>query len=592
MNKIFTKLFFTYLIVLIVCLVVLGPVSGISLKKYYTDRLSHELWLSGILTKYILNEDLINGDRPDIQNKCVQIGKEINSRVTITDKEGTVLGDTEEDPKLMENHKDRPEIKNALSGKIGQAVHYSNTLKKDMMYTAVPVIDGSSVIGVVRFAIPNAGVKSGVSHIYSVLLFSSLVGIFAALLLSAFIGNSLARPIAHMQNIANKITAGDISQRIKIQSKDELGKLAEHLNAMAQELERKINEITKDKKELGAILSSMIEGVMVISSDERIILVNPPILKMLDIRTKAPIGKPYWEVIRNEGINAILRESIKDRISIGREVRIISVEEIYFSVQTSVVLNEFGGFLGIAAVFHNISEFKKIDKMRSEFTANVTHELKTPLTSIKGFVETLLDGAVNDKEKAAEYLNIVKRHTDRLEALINDLLDLSKIESKGVKMDFGSVNIPEIARKTVALYEDKVRAKQQALVMDVKSDIPRVLGSESKLEQVFSNLLDNAIKFTPDGGKISVVVSDDKEHVNIDFKDSGIGIPQEHLSRIFERFYRVDKTRARELGGTGLGLSIVKHIVEMHGGKVSVESVSEKGSVFSVVLPVNHATIS
>lgn len=334
-----------------------------------------------------------------------------------------------------------------------------------------------------------------------------------------------------------------------------------------------------------AILESLTEAVLVIDADGKIILANKAVTDMLDTRIKDIQGKYFWEAVRNEGINALIRESIQIKQPIKREIHVIAIHEDYFNVQTSVVLNERNEFIGIAAVFHNITELKKIDKMRSEFTANVSHELKTPLTSIKGFVETLLDGAINDKEKSKEFLNILKTHTEKLENLINDLLNLSKIESKELKMQYTHINVSELIKHVAVFYKSKMDSKQQKLSVNVPDNIPLVSVDELKLEQVFSNLLDNAIKFTPNGGSISILAAEEKDFIRIDFKDTGIGIQEEHLPHIFERFYRVDKTRSREMGGTGLGLSIVKHIMEAHGGKVTVESFFGKGSVFSVFIP-------
>lgn len=593
MSRIFRKLFISYIFILFICLIILGPIIAISLRDYYNARLSHELWLSSVLARYILMEDIIDNNSINIQNKSKDIGKELGLRVTIISKDGTVLGDSAEDPKQMENHRNRPEVKNALAGKTGRVLRYSSTLKQDLMYVAVPVMENSNVLGAVRFAISQVDAKANIVHIYKTVIYGSLLGALFALLLSVFTANSFTKPIRLIQKTAQKITMGDLKQRNSIKINNELGDLADSLNQMADELERKIYEVTKDKQELEAILGSMAEGVMVIGKDEKIVLVNSPITKTFDLRTKDAVGKPYWEVIRNEEINSILRETIRNKQSMRKEVHIFSPEDIYFNVQTSVIMNPVisngvhnsSEVLGALAVFHNITELIKIDKMRKEFTANVSHELKTPLTSIKGFVETLLDGAVDDKQKSKEYLNIIKTHTDRLEYLLNDLLSLARIESREIKMEMSNVRIQNMINKVTALYKNKLHEKQLILANDIPEDIPSIYVDEAKMEQVFSNLLDNAIKFTPNNGKINIKAGEEKDFIKIDFKDTGIGIPKEHIPRIFERFYTVDKARSRELGGTGLGLSIVKHIIEAHGGKITVESAMGTGSIFSVYLP-------
>ena len=586
MSKIFKRLFLTYVLIIMVCIAILAPILGIALKKYYVARLNHELWMSSTLTTHIIKEAIIKGDQNGIQNKSSEIGKELNVRVTIIDINGTVLGDSEENPLKMENHKDRIEIREAFASKAGSSIRFSNTLKQDMMYVAVPVVNQSTIIGVVRFAMHLTDIYNKVGYIYKIILISSLLGISLALFLSIIISNRFVKPIRRIQDIAEKIIAGDLSQRIIIESKDELGNLAGYLNQMTDELRKRIEVITRDKKELEAILSNMVEGVMVISNNGRVILVNSPIMQMLDIRTTDVQGKHFWEIIRNEEINSLLKKSIETKQSLKKEIHIVGMEESYFEVQTSVILNDVDEILGVVGVFHNITEIKALDRMRSEFTANVSHELKTPLTSIKGFVETLLGGAINDKNKSQKFLNIIKKHTDRLESLIDDLLSIAKIESKEMKMNFKKIDVSVVINKVIDIYKDAMRKKNQTLKIQFKDELPPITADEFKLDHVCSNLLDNAIKFTPNNGTISVTAFLEKDSLRIDFQDTGIGISKEHLPHIFERFYRVDKTRSREMGGTGLGLSIVKHIVETHGGKVLVSSAIEKGSIFSVYLPL------
>ncbi len=415
-----------------------------------------------------------------------------------------------------------------------------------------------------------------------------VIGFGISALLTMLIQRGFLKPIQQIQQLAQKITQGDFNSRLSLMRKDELGDLANYLNQMSFELQNKIKEVTRDKNELKAMLSSMVEGVIVINRNEKIVLLSAPVYEMLELRSREVIGKPYWEVIRNEEINSLLEEAMAQKHSVQKEITIIAPEERQFSVQVSSVLLESRELSGVVAVFHDITELKKMAKVRAEFVANVSHEFKTPLTTIRGFVETLKDGAVNDKEKAKKFLDIILKHTERLEYLVNDLLSLASMESQELRLDLEKVPVPALLESAAGMYKQQLDKKQQRLELQIPKDLPLIQVDRLKIEQVFINLLDNAIKFTPQGGQITIIAYQQNGSVQVDFQDSGIGIDPQHLPRIFERFYRVDKGRSRDMGGTGLGLAIVKHIVLAHQGKVSVQSTHGNGSTFSVFLPISQ----
>lgn len=386
------------------------------------------------------------------------------------------------------------------------------------------------------------------------------LGVALALGLSFVIGKKFFKPIQHLQRTT--------------------------LNQMSAELQNKISEIMQDKNELQAILSGMVEGVLVIGKNEKILLLNPPVYEMLDLRSKDILGRPYWEVIRNEEINSLLKEALAQKKSIKKDITIISPDDSQFSTQVSSILLDSGELSGVVAVFHDITEFKKLARLRSEFVANVSHELKTPLTSIKGFVETLQSGALKDPENGPKFLSIIQKHTERLEHLVNDLLSLSAIESKEAPLTLESIQLLSFLESVVNLFEERTQSKNHPITLKVVPNLPPILLDRVKMEHAFLNLLDNAVKFTPAGGPITVNAAKENGSVRIDINDSGIGIAEEHWPRIFERFYRVDKGRSREVGGTGLGLAIVKHIVLAHNGQVRVHSRPGQGSTFSIYLPI------
>ncbi len=340
-----------------------------------------------------------------------------------------------------------------------------------------------------------------------------------------------------------------------------------------------------DRENFETILSSMVEGVIVINSKGKIEHASPNFCQLLELRSKETQNKLYWEVIRNQEINDSLKEALLHKRALRKEINIIGPKDSFFSMQISPVMDREDKLLSLIAVFHDITELKKLEKIRAEFVANVSHELKTPLTAIKGFVETLKNSAKDDTVALARFLDIIDKQAQRLENLVNDLLILSAIESKEVKMNIGAEPLNRIVHTVLALHKKIIEDKGHQVTVDIPPDLPNVLADRQRMEQVFLNLLDNAVKFTPPGGKISIQARWEKPYVRVEVKDNGVGIPAEHLSRVFERFYRVDRARSREAGGTGLGLAIVRQIVTAHQGKIEVESSYTAGSTFRIFLP-------
>jgi two-component system phosphate regulon sensor histidine kinase PhoR len=333
------------------------------------------------------------------------------------------------------------------------------------------------------------------------------------------------------------------------------------------------------------ILSSMIEGVIVINAKGKIEHASPNFCQLLELRSKETQNKLYWEVIWNQEINNSIKEALLEKRAVKKEINIIGPQDTFFSMQISPVMDRNDNLLSLIAVFHDITELKKLEKVRTEFVANVSHELKTPLTAIKGFVETLKSSAKEDPAAVEHFLDIIEKQTQRLENLVNDLLILSAIESREVKMNIVPEALSKVIQTVLALDRKIIEDKGHQVTVDIPDDLPRVLVDRQRIEQVFLNLLDNAVKFTPPQGKINIQARLERPFVRVEVRDNGVGIPAEHLSRVFERFYRVDRARSREAGGTGLGLSIVRHIVLAHQGKVEVESKADVGSTFRIFLP-------
>ena len=512
--------------------------------------------------------------------------KKINCRITVLNSRGKVLADSgknSEEVSNMENHVDWPEIKTALSGLIGDEIHYSRTLRIDMMYVALPIKDKEEAIGVLRLALPLSDLKEMLAAIRKAIFFSLLFALGLAFVLGSILTKTIIKPINKMIYVSHKFSQGDFSHKIFIDSKDELGELAATLNKMAQNMEDKISEIEVKNQHLVAILESMVEGIIVVDKASRIVSVNPTVENIFNISKKNLEGKIFLEAIRNNDILNIINVVLKKGKFTSCELTLMWPVQKIFQINASPIFEK-GIVSGCLLVIHNMTEIRRLETMRRDFVANVSHELKTPLTSIKGFTETLLEGALDDKENNIHFLKIIQSHTERLNKLVDDLLSLSHLESKEIQLKKQASNLKEQAEQVIINFKSQLEKK----AMGIKNELPQgvvINADRDRIEEVFTNLLDNAIKFSKDKGIIKIYGQEENGKIKIIIEDSGIGIPEKDIPRIFERFYRVDKARSRELGGTGLGLSIVKHIVELHGGNVGVESVEGFSSKFWFTLP-------
>jgi two-component system phosphate regulon sensor histidine kinase PhoR len=483
----------------------------------------------------------------------------------------------------MENHLYRPEIREALAGGIGIDTRYSSTLKIDMLYVALPIKENKEIIGTIRLALTLESVRKTLSEIRKAILIGLLFALVLAFVLGSVVAGNTIRPVSRMTQVSRRFSEGDFSRRIIQSPKDEIGELADTLNKMAQDIEDKIKEIKTQNQKLAAIFNSMIEGVIVVDKNGHIISINPTVEKMFGILKKDAEGKAFLETVRNNDISEVISAVLKKGQGTSAELVLIYPIRKIFEVNATPIFDN-NNVTGCLVVIHDITEIRKLETIRSDFIANVSHELKTPLTSIKGFIETLLEGALDDKENNRNFLEIIHEHAERLNNLVNDLLSLSHLESKEITLENKDISLRQLVEGVILGFNAQLRKKN----IEVKNELPAglsVKADKNRVEQVFTNLIDNAIKFNKDKGFIKIYSHDVNGKVKIIVEDSGIGIPEKDIPRIFERFYRVDKARSRELGGTGLGLSIVKHIVELHGGIVGVESIEDFGSKFWFILP-------
>ncbi len=398
--------------------------------------------------------------------------------------------------------------------------------------------------------------------------------------------SKLIRSLDEIVSVIQDMAKGNLDQEIRIYTQDEIGDLARSINFMARQLKNNIEDIMLEKNRIQAILSSMADGVIAVDIWGRVILINPVVEDLFRITLSASRGKNILRVIRNYELERLLNEALETGRSVQKQVQISTPEPRIFQVHVTPLKNSGEDRGGVVALLRDITERKKLEEMRSEFVANVSHELRTPLTSIKGFAETLLEGALEEPAVARRFLEIIDKETERLSRLIDELLNLSKLENQKTVPNWQPLNMAALIERVVDIFQPRASEKNQNIYVDLPDDLPEVQGDPDMLSQVLINLIDNAVSYTQCGGEIRITASVKGGEMKVDVSDNGIGIPPESLPRIFERFYRVDKARSREHGGTGLGLSIVKHIVDAHGGSVQVESKVGVGSTFSFVLPL------
>jgi two-component system phosphate regulon sensor histidine kinase PhoR len=581
------KLIFSYIFVILVSFGFIAFFLDKNLEENSIRNIQSSLITqANLIESQISAERLRQEDTPYLESLVKVLSLKTKCRITIINSKGRVLADSEksqEEILQMENHLYRPEVKVALTGVIGIDTRYSSTLKIDMLYVALPVKDNAGISGILRLALPLESVQKTLFAIRKIVLIGLLFALVFAFFLGSIVAGRIIEPINRMIQTSRRFSKGDFSRRIIQVSKDEIGEFAVTLNKMAQGIEDKIKEIKTQNQKLTAIFNSMIEGVIVIDKAGYIISVNPTIEKIFSIFKKDVEGKVFLEAIRNNDIAEVISSALKRGESVSSEIALIYPVRRVFEVNATPIFDN-NVISGCLVVVHDITEIRRLETVRSDFVANVSHELKTPLTSIKGFVETLLEGALDDKENNRNFLKIIHDHAERLNSLVDDLLSLSHLESKEITLNKKSFNLRSQFEKVISGFKSQLKK----MGIDIKNDLSASISinaDKDRIEQVLTNLIDNAIKFNKEKGSIRIYAQEENGKIRVSVEDSGIGIPEKEIARIFERFYRVDKARSRELGGTGLGLSIVKHIVELHGGSVGVESTEGLGSKFWFMLP-------
>jgi two-component system phosphate regulon sensor histidine kinase PhoR len=586
--KLVWRLFPAFILIALICLVAGTWYTATSWRQFYLRETAADLENRARLVEIYLQDVRPVPDEMQVNEICRKLGKLTSTRLTVILSSGKVVGDSQEDPARMDNHGDRPEIQEARQGRVGVSTRFSFTLGHNRMYVAVPWRQQDRLLGVVRASLPVEAIEGAIRALYFKVALSGLGVALLVAILAFFIARRISGPLSDLQRGAMRFARGELDRKLPIPATDELASLAETLNYMTDQLQNQIQALSRKGKEQEAILSSMAEGVLALDAQGRLLTINSAGAEMLRLDPATAQNLPVSEVIQDPGLKWFINRTLSNPEAIEEEVEIKDNGRRIFKAHGTSLRDPQGLFLGTLVVLHDITQLRQLENTRRDFVANVSHELKTPITSIKGFVETLLAGALKEPENAEDFLKIIAKQTDRLNEIIDDLLTLSRIEQEAERRQIflNGQRIKGVLQSAIQVCEAQAAARDIEIHLTCPEDL-RAQINPPLLEQALVNLVDNAVKFSEPGGVVRVEAQGEGPQVVIRVRDQGPGIPPEHLSRIFERFYRVDAGRSRKIGGSGLGLAIVKHIALAHRGRVTAASTPGKETVFSLYLPAD-----
>lgn len=572
------------LMILLVLLAVIWYISG-ELRSFHYRQTAADLSARVRLVEPQLVGLFDDNDSERLKELTRKLGEESATRITVIRNDGKVLADSKEDAALMDNHRKRPEVKQALMGRQGMSVRFSNTLGQSLMYIAVPIMHNGRLVGSIRTALPVSDIDATLGEIQRQLL---LGGLLIALLMAPicwWLSRRLSRPLELMTAGAQRFSRGELETPLEITGSQETGRLATAMNQMAVELAQRIEREVEQRGEIEAILGCMIEGIVAVDRNECVIRLNNAATELFGISPLTSPGRPIQEVIRQAELQRFIRQALSQQKPLAAELVMFGPQNSYLHVQATPLTGQAGEWVGALIVLHDLTRLRQLESVRRDFVANVSHELKTPITAIRSAVEILLDSDPADSD-GQRFMQIIFKQNNRLNALVEDLLDLSRIEQGSNQGGWDLITEPllPVLESARAACEPLIQQQQIELELSISKTLEAAINAPL-LEQAIINLLTNAIKYSAVGGKVVLATLETATHVQIQVQDFGCGIEKKHLSRLFERFYRVDAARSRNLGGTGLGLAIVKHAIHAHKGEVKVTSVLGQGSTFSILLP-------
>ena len=579
-SRFFWRLFLAYSALLAVAL---GVLAGILIKRIERHLLREKQ--NSLEIKSLLVRDLVNRySLAEIQDHIPRIAQESNTRITLIRADGEVLADSAERLDKIDNHRYRVEVQQSEESGIGVSTRYSVTVNQPMMYISRRNDQGP--VRYVRIALPLDALAAEVRWLHKAVWAVTGVTLIIVSLMSLEISRRISRPLVELAAAADSIAHGEYGKLVPVTSTGEMGMLAESFNSMSTACAAQITQMNQDREQLRTIFRSMVEGVLVLDAEQTILFANEAAGQLLGVPIPAAQGKKIWQVFRHRQLNEAVDKVLASHEPYRCDLEWSGTERRDLALQAARLPGE--PIRGAVLVFHDITHLRKLETVRQDFVANVSHELKTPLAAIQAMVETLLDGALQDAEHNVKFLERIRENGERLHRLIQDLLTLGRIESSEAPLEIEPIELQSALAVIMSRHEDRVKANQQRLLADGPPEPVIAFADQEALSAIIDNLIDNAIKYTPAGGSITVRWRRTETEAILQVADTGVGIPDKDLPRIFERFYRVDKARSRELGGTGLGLSIVKHLVNALSGTITAQSKVGEGTIFTVHLPLTR----
>ena len=575
------KITLPFITVIVVCIGVMGIYLVHFVDMNQTDNLRTSLTNEARITA-VTSQPFFSSSTAALDGLAKQLGNDINARVTIIATDGTVLADSEEDPATMENHSNRPEVIAALATGYGEIVRYSTTLNEQMMYVAVSIKNNGQVVGVARVALPVSDIRNSINHLTIVISLAVILTIIITGFATWFIVRITTRRIREVTRASRKIAAGDLKQDIQIHSRDEAGELGKAFNEMAGNIRKLVEGISTEQSKLDTVLSNMADGVIVTDKEGNISLANHAAEKLFGFRAEAIISKTVIEVTHDHEIDNLAKRCLARGEQLNSQIELTSAGKYLRVIAIPITGKILSGCL---LLLQDLTEMRNLQTMRQELVGNISHDLRTPLAGIKVMVETLRDGAIDDKNAAIDFLTRIEDEVDRLTQMVSELTELSRIEAGSTKLKKEPVNLNELVNEAIIQLNPLATKQNVTLNAMLSGNLPAAKIDRDRISQTITNLIHNAIKFNRTGGSVTITTSSDDKVITVKVIDTGIGIPKTNLSHVFERFYKADKSRTNS--GSGLGLAIAKHTIEAHGGTIWAQSEEGNGSTFSFTIPLN-----
>jgi two-component system phosphate regulon sensor histidine kinase PhoR len=585
-RRLFWQIFSAYLGITVVLILLLGLSALYEVHNLYLDEKAAELEAGARACQARIGDLTESGTSAGLQDVCRRLGETLGMRVTVILPLGRVVADSSENPESMENHSDRPEIQQALDGSVGRSARYSTTLREEMMYVAIPVEQAGAVAAVIRTSFAVRTLGETLHAMYWRIAAGGLIAVLLVAGASLAVARRIARPLEAIRSGAERFARGQLRHRLPVSGAEEVRMLAQSMNRMAEQLDQRIQTIVNQENERQAMLASMEEGLLAVDEGATILNLNDTCGALLGVDPEKARGRLVHEVIRKSALLSFVERTLATATPVEEDFELRGQVSRWLHAHGTVLHDARMRKIGALVVLHDVTRLRHLENVRRDFVANVSHELRTPITSIKGFVETMLHENLEDRDTAIRFLQIVLRQVNRLDEILQDLLMLSRVERGAEEhtIELEPAPLAEVLRSAVEMCEKKAADKQITVEVRCPEELTARINAPL-LEQAVVNLIDNAVKYSESQATVRVIGAGQAHEVVIRVEDDGCGIEARHLPRLFERFYRVDRARSRELGGTGLGLAIVKHIVAAHKGSVRVESTVGRGSTFFIHLP-------